>query len=91
LNERNPLRLQQNGFFVGNGVGRIADGRLNRFTGEPRVGIEQVSFRRTLGELSQNQFHRNAGPADDRLPHHDFGVDFDMIGDRHGRPHALCG
>src|SRR5208282_271472 len=47
-----------------------------------RVGVQQVGLVGALAELAQQQLHRNARAADDRLAQHDMGIDFDAA-ERH--------
>jgi len=52
-------------------------GRGNVFRGQTRVAAPKVLRGKACGELLEDEFHRNTGPPDHRLAHHDLLVDFD--------------
>ena len=45
----------ENDFLVGERVGRVPHRRVNVLTREPRIGVEEISFRRTFSELAKQR------------------------------------
>ncbi len=74
----------ENDFLVGKRVGRVPHRRVNVVTREPRIGVQEISFRRTFAELAKQQFHRDPCSADYRLSKHHFWINFDAVRERHG-------
>lgn len=46
---------------------------------QPRIGIEKISYRRTLGQLPEQKLNRYPRSADYRLTLHDARVDLDPL------------
>jgi hypothetical protein len=66
-------------FFVSERVGRISESGADIFCGQARIAIEEISLGGTLAEFSQDQLDGDARAANDRLPHHDVGIDLDPV------------
>jgi hypothetical protein len=76
-------RPEEDRLFMGDRVSGIPDGGLDVFTGQPRIGGQQIGRSCPLAELTEDQFDRDSGPTDDWFPHHDLGIHLDSICDRH--------
>ena len=75
--------LENESLLVGKRVGCVPQGGQQIGGSQPRVGVEEIFARGSLGELSQNQLHRDASSSDDWFPGHHSRVYFDSIRDGH--------
>jgi len=79
---------RENHFFLGDRVGREAHRGVDVLACELGIAVEQVDFGCAFAQFPQDQLHRDAGTADDRLTQHDPRIPFYPIGERHSHPLA---
>jgi hypothetical protein len=76
----------ENDFFVGERIRRVAHRGLDVLAREPRVSLREIRFGRTFAQFPKNEFHRNPRSTDDRLSKHHVGIDFDAVRESHLKP-----
>lgn len=64
---------------MGQRVGRVTKGRLDVLESQARIRAQEVCFRRSLAQFSEDQFHRDSRPTDHRFAHHDIRIDLDAV------------
>jgi hypothetical protein len=64
----------EDNFFECQAVSSMSERSPYILNGQVRIGIQEVSFFRSLAKLSDDQLNRDTGASDHRLAHHDLGV-----------------
>jgi hypothetical protein len=78
-----PGLVDEDDFFVREGIGCVPDRRMNVLARELGICVQEIGFRRTVAEFAEQQLDWNSRSANDGFAEHNGGIQFDPISERH--------